>query len=238
MTEKKNFDVCEEHAEQDFDELLLHYAALNRKYELMEEFNSCAKQAEEEGIEPSPELDAAIYSIIDDLAKKGKKIKTKRRYRKGFTVAAILCLILLACPAIAFAISPAFRINVMEMVSDWQDDHVSIRMSESDTSDWIPEGFTLVNEETDGYTTKKEYEKNDQFITLMIYPKNTNINIDNENTTYHQTHEINGSKAIVTEQDGVIDVIWNYGNNMFLLTTNLPLETALDMAQKYNSQNT
>ena len=47
MTEKNNFDICEEHEERDFDELLLHYAALNRKYELMEEFDSCAKQAEE-----------------------------------------------------------------------------------------------------------------------------------------------------------------------------------------------
>lgn len=232
MTEKKNFDICEEHAEQDFDELLLHYAALNRKYELMEEFNSCAKQAEEEGIEPSPELDAAIYSIIDDLAKKGRKIKTKRRYRKGFTVAAILCLILLACPAIAFAVSPAFRINVMEMVSDWQDDHVSIRMSESGSSDWLPEGFTLVNEETNESLTYRKYQNNDQFITLSIYPKNTTINIDNEKTIYHNEYEINGNKAIVTQQTNLIDIIWSNDNNIFQLTTNLSLETALDMAKK------
>ena len=232
MTEKTNFDICEEHEEQDFDELLLHYAALNRKYELMEEFNSCAKQAEEEGIEPSPELDAAIYSMIDDLAKKGKKIKTKRRYRKGFTVAAILCLILLACPAIAFAVSPAFRINFMEMVSDWQDDHVSIRMSESGTSDWLPEGFTLVNEETNRSLTTREYKNNDQFINLSIYSSGANINIDNENNTYHQEYEINGKPAIVTQQTALISVIWSDNNNMFALTTNLPLETALNMASK------
>ena len=232
MTEKTNFDICEEHEEQDFDELLLHYAALNRKYELMEEFNSCAKQAEEEGIEPSPELDAAIYSMIDDLAKKGKKIKTKRRYRKGFTVAAILCLILLACPAIAFVVSPAFRINVMEMVSDWQDDHVSIRMSENDTSDWVPEGFTLVNEETNESLTYRKYQNNDHFITLSIYPKNTTINIDNEKTIYHNEYEINGSRAIVAEQADIINIIWNDDNNMFQLTTNLHLETALNIAKK------
>lgn len=232
MTEKTNFDICEEHEEQDFDELLLHYAALNRKYELMEEFNSCAKQAEEEGIEPSPELDAAIYSMIGDLAKKGKKIKTKRRYRKGFTVAAILCLILLACPAIAFAVSPAFRINVMELVSDWHDDHVSIRMSESDTSDWLPEGFTLVYEEANSSLTTREYKNNDQFINFSIYSSDASINIDNENNIYHQEYEINGSSAIVTQQPGLISVIWGDNNNMFALTTNLPLETALNMASK------
>ena len=232
MTEKTNFDICEEHEEQDFDELLLHYAALNRKYELMEEFNSCAKQAEEEGIEPSPELDAAIYSMIDDLAQKGKKIKTKRRYRKGFTVAAILCLILLACPAIAFAVSPAFRINVMEMVSDWQNDHVSIRMSESDTSDWVPEGFTLISEEINDSFTYKKYQNNDQFISLRIYAKNTIINIDNETTTYHNEYEINGNTAIVAQQTKKIKIIWHNDNNIFILTTNLPLETALSLAKK------
>ena len=232
MTEKNNFDICEEHEERDFDELLLHYAALNRKYELMEEFDSCAKQAEEEGIEPSPELDAAIYSMIGDLAKKGKKIKTKRRYRKGFTVAAILCLILLACPAIAFAVSPAFRINVMEMVSDWQDDHVSIRMSESDASDWLPEGFTLVSEETDGYATIRKYKNNDEFINLKIYYGGANINIDNENNTHHNEYEINGRKAIVTQQPNLIHVIWHDDNNMFQLDTNLSLTTALNLAKR------
>ena len=232
MTEKTNFDICEEHEEQDFDELLLHYAALNRKYELMEEFNSCAKQAEEEGIEPSPELDAAIYSMIDDLAKKGKKIKTKRRYRKGFTVAAILCLILLACPAIAFAVSPAFRINFMEMVSDWQDDHVSFRMSESNNTEWLPEGFTLVQEETSGKITITKYINNDEFINLIVNTNVANININNENNTYYEEYEINGRPAIVTQQPDLINIIWNDDNSMFQLTTNLSLETALNMAKK------
>lgn len=229
MTEKTNFDICEEHEEQDFDELLLHYAALNRKYELMEEFNSCAKQAEEEGIEPSPELDAAIYSMIDDLAKKGKKIKTKRRYRKGFTVAAILCLILLACPAIAFAVSPAFRINVMEMVSDWQDDHVSIRMSESDASDWVPEGFILVSEEQYNNICQTEYTNNDKFIRLKITTDLININIDNETTKYDQEYIINGNKVMVMEETNRIKVIWNNNDKMFNLTTNISKEETLEM---------
>lgn len=55
-------------------------------------FASCQQEAEEKDIGPSPELDAAIYSMINDVAKKHKNIRTKRRVRKGFTVAAILCL--------------------------------------------------------------------------------------------------------------------------------------------------
>ena len=119
--------------------------------------------------------------MINDVAKKHKKIRTKRRVRKGFTVAAILCLILLACPAIAFAVSPTFRLNVMELVSNWQDDHVSIRIEESASTDWLPEGFVLVNEEITESITYRQYTNNDQFINLRIYTKQADINIDNEN---------------------------------------------------------
>lgn len=229
MTEEQKTNSCET---SEVEELILQYTALNRKHELMDEFASCQQEAEEKDIGPSPELDAAIYSMINDVAKKHKKIRTKRRVRKGFTVAAILCLILLACPAIAFAVSPTFRLNVMELVSNWQDDHVSIRMEESASTDWLPEGFVLVNEEINESITYRQYTNNNQFINLRIYTNVSNINVDNEKHIYEQEYEINGSRAIVTLQSEKINIIWNNDNNMFQLSTNLPLENALDMARK------
>lgn len=229
MTEEQKTNSCET---SEVEELILQYTALNRKHELMDEFASCQQEAEEKDIGPSPELDAAIYSMINDVAKKHKNIRTKRRVRKGFTVAAILCLILLACPAIAFAVSPTFRLNVMELVSNWQDDHVSIRMEESASTDWLPEGFVLVNEEITESITYRQYTNNDQFINLRIYTNVSNINVDNEKHIYEQEYEINGSRAIVTLQSEKINIIWNNDNNMFQLSTNLPLENALDMARK------
>lgn len=229
MTEEQKTNSCET---SEVEELILQYTALNRKHELMDEFASCQQEAEEKDIGPSPELDAAIYSMINDVAKKHKKIRTKRRARKGFTVAAILCLILLACPAIAFAVSPTFRLNVMELVSNWQDDHVSIRMEESASTDWLPEGFVLVNEEITESITYRQYTNNDQFIDLKTYVKGANINIDNENNTHSQEYEINGNSAIVTQQPDLINIIWFDDDNMFHLTTNLSLETALAMARQ------
>lgn len=229
MTEEQKTNSCET---SEVEELILQYTALNRKHELMDEFASCQQEAEEKDIGPSPELDAAIYSMINDVAKKHKKIRTKRRVRKGFTVAAILCLILLACPAIAFAVSPTFRLNVMELVSNWQDDHVSIRMEESASTDWLPEGFVLVNEEITESITYRQYTNNDQFIDLKTYVKGANINIDNENNTHSQEYEINGSTAIVTYQPDLINVVWHNDENIFRLKTNLSLETTLDMARK------
>lgn len=229
MTEEQKTNSCET---SEVEELILQYTALNRKHELMDEFASCQQEAEEKDIGPSPELDAAIYSMINDVAKKHKNIRTKRRVRKGFTVAAILCLILLACPAIAFAVSPTFRLNVMELVSNWQDDHVSIRMEESASTDWLPEGFVLVNEEINDYLTYRQYTNNDQFIDLKIYPKGININIDNEHNTHSQEYEINGHTAIVTQQPKKINIIWHNDDNMFHLATNLSLETALAMARQ------
>ena len=229
MTEEQKTNSCET---SEVEELILQYTALNRKHELMDEFASCQQEAEEKDIGPSPELDAAICSMINDVAKKHKKIRTKRRVRKGFTVAAILCLILLACPAIAFAVSPTFRLNVMELVSNWQDDHVSIRMEESASTDWLPEGFVLVNEEINESITYRQYTNNNQFINLRIYTNVSNINVDNEKHIYEQEYEINGSRAIVTLQSEKINIIWNNDNNMFQLSTNLPLENALDMARK------
>lgn len=229
MTEEQKTNSCET---SEVEELILQYTALNRKHELMDEFASCQQEAEEKDIGPSPELDAAIYSMINDVAKKHKKIRTKRRVRKGFTVAAILCLILLACPAIAFAVSPTFRLNVMELVSNWQDDHVSIRMEESASTDWLPEGFVLVNEEITESITYRQYTNNDQFINLRIYTKQADINIDNENNIHSQEYEINGNSAIVTQQPDLINVVWYNEDNMFHLTTNLSLETALAMARQ------
>lgn len=229
MTEEQKTNSCET---SEVEELILQYTALNRKHELMDEFASCQQEAEEKDIGPSPELDAAIYSMINDVAKKHKKIRTKRRVRKGFTVAAILCLILLACPAIAFAVSPTFRLNVMELVSNWQDDHVSIRMEESAGTDWLPEGFVLVNEETDDKITITEYRNNDKFIILIVNTDIASINIDNEKTTHSREYEINGNTAIVTQQTDLIHIFWNDDNNIFRLSTNISLETALDMARK------
>ncbi len=229
MTEEQKTNSCET---SEVEELILQYTALNRKHELMDEFASCQQEAEEKDIGPSPELDAAIYSMINDVAKKHKKIRTKRRVRKGFTVAAILCLILLACPAIAFAVSPTFRLNVMELVSNWQDDHVSIRIEESASTDWLPEGFVLVNEEITESITYRQYTNNDQFINLRIYTKQADINIDNENNIHSQEYEINGNSAIVTQQPDLINVVWYNEDNMFHLTTNLSLETALAMARQ------
>ena len=229
MTEEQKTNSCET---SEVEELILQYTALNRKHELMDEFASCQQEAEEKDIGPSPELDAAIYSMINDVAKKHKNIRTKRRVRKGFTVAAILCLILLACQAIAFAVSPTFRLNVMELVSNWQDDHVSIRMEESASTDWLPEGFVLVNEEITESITYRQYTNNDQFINLRIYTKQADINIDNENNIHSQEYEINGNSAIVTQQPDLINVVWYNEDNMFHLTTNLSLETALAMARQ------
>ena len=229
MTEEQKTNSCET---SEVEELILQYTALNRKHELMDEFASCQQEAEEKDIGPSPELDAAIYSMINDVAKKHKNIRTKRRVRKGFTVAAILCLILLACPAIAFAVSPTFRLNVMELVSNWQDDHVSIRMEESASTDWLPEGFVLVNEEITESITYRQYTNNDQFINLRIYTKQADINIDNENNIHSQEYEINGNSAIVTQQPDLINVVWYNEDNMLHLTTNLSLETALAMARQ------
>ena len=229
MTEEQKTNSCET---SEVEELILQYTALNRKHELMDEFASCQQEAEEKDIGPSPELDAAIYSMINDVAKKHKNIRTKRRVRKGFTVAAILCLILLACPAIAFAVSPTFRLNVMELVSNWQDDHVSIRMEESASTDWLPEGFVLVNEEITESITYRQYTNNDQFINLRIYTKQADINIDNENNIHSQEYETNGNSAIVTQQPDLINVVWYNEDNMFHLTTNLSLETALAMARQ------
>ena len=229
MTEEQKTNSCEN---SEVEELILQYTDLNRKHELMDEFASCQQEAEEKDIGPSPELDAAIYSMINDVAKKHKNIRTKRRVRKGFTVAAILCLILLACPAIDFAVSPTFRLNVMELVSNWQDDHVSIRMEESASTDWLPEGFVLVNEEITESITYRQYTNNDQFINLRIYTKQADINIDNENNIHSQEYEINGNSAIVTQQPDLINVVWYNEDNMFHLTTNLSLETALAMARQ------
>ena len=229
MTEEQKTNSCET---SEVEELILQYTALNRKHELMDEFASCQQEAEEKDIGPSPELDAAIYSMINDVAKKHKNIRTKRRVRKGFTVAAILCLILLACPAIAFTVSPTFRLNVMELVSNWQDDHVSIRMEESASTDWLPEGFVLVNEEITESITYRQYTNNDQFINLKIYTKKADINIDNENNATSHEYEINGHTAIVTQQPKKINIIWHNDDNMFHLATNLSLETALAMARQ------
>ena len=89
-----------------------------------------------------------------------------------------------------------------------------------------------MNEEINESITYRQYTNNNQFINLRIYTNVSNINVDNEKHIYEQEYEINGSRAIVTLQSEKINIIWNNDNNMFQLSTNLPLENALDMARK------
>lgn len=89
-----------------------------------------------------------------------------------------------------------------------------------------------MNEEITESITYRQYTNNDQFINLRIYTKQADINIDNENNIHSQEYEINGNSAIVTQQPDLINVVWYNEDNMFHLTTNLSLETALAMARQ------
>jgi len=218
------------------EEVVLRCIALKRKYELALDYERQAALAAAK-TQATPELDGSIRLLGKRARQRQGREKRRQAWRRGLSVALVLLAALLACPTIAFAVSPAFREAVYEYTLDWQDVYMEIRPVEKCAPliepyylGWLPEGFTLVDESHDPILILYNYEKGGQYVNLLIGTADTETNLDTERTVIER-RQINGYDAIVGRGDDSFLLLWNNGSVSFSLYTNLDWETTEKIAE-------
>lgn len=223
------------------EDIIAQYIALKRETELLAEYEEYEQMAAQEPIDTTS-LDERVMGTIGQAQKQQAKAKRKQTWRKAMSVAAILLLILLACPTIAFAVSPQFRESVYQFITDWQDGHVLVtaeRINQDETvigahkyyPGWIPDGFELIDESSDPTVSTYNYYDGERSIIIIIQPVDTVMNLDNERMHISKDYEVHGQDTILAQDDRSNIILWNDGNMSLFIKTNISLQDTKKIAE-------
>ena len=229
--------------DSDAEELVLRYIALKRKYELAQEYDHYAELASVSKKE-TPNLDAKIHTINRKCIKLARHKRLRQSWRKGLSIVMIFLAILLACPTIAFAVSPAFRETVMQFVLEWKQDHVEIGVGEEENNlskpeiafyipTWIPDGFELTEETSNESMSMLYYENGEQYIRFIVQPTTAVTNLDTDTTTFDFSYEINGLEAMVAyeQESKTTKILWHNDTARFTLCSTLQAKDTKRIAE-------
>jgi hypothetical protein len=198
----------------------------------------------EDSLKPTPEFERRIDEAVKKARRKTAWRKQKAALRKAAVVAAIVILCLTAFPTVLFAVSADFRETVYKYIIDWRQGHVNINIDGQFTAGltflkyyiptFIPDGFVLEDYIDDVTIFQLYYINNEeQYFRFSTYNLTTGISADTETATFYFNYSINGWPAIVSESRGIIDILWHDDITYFSFTSNIPLDTALNIASSY-----
>lgn len=135
---------------------------------------------------------------------------------------AIVALVGILTFTIAFAASPTFRSNTMNLVMKLFDDHAEFRFEEVSVDaansniivNWLPDGYSQIDAYADDSFTTYVYERNNlEYIYVSYYTNESTANLDVENMTCTQIN-ISGNDAqlIKDTTTNTIQIIWQINN--------------------------
>ena len=143
----------------------------------------------------------ANFRVPEEVVRRGRElISRKLAARTARSVghhawrlvhaAALVCLFGMLAFSAAFAASPTFRANTLNLVIETFDEGTRFKFAASNSSnfsiDWIPDGFELDAHDSDSYKTWYEFKRNSDnafiFICKTMDP-NVILSIDTENGT-------------------------------------------------------
>ena len=204
---------------------------------LMDELATTEGQAaleENERLKNDPE-----YAVPADVRQRCLKTisrccakKTLRRTGKvlcrGFSRVAVIGMICILLFTTAFAASPTFRANTLNLVMEIFEDSTAISFSNSNSENssfsedfnvdvnWVPEGYTLVDQSEDKFLTSNCYrsETDDELLINVFKGRNGRLNIDTEDAQVeHLT--IQGCDGLLVLKDGDAQLAWGNENGPY-----------------------
>ena len=156
--------------------------------------------------------------------------KDLKRFGKGFgrvvTKVAVVALMGMLLFTTAFAASEDFRVKTLNFVMEVFDDRTEIKFVPEDkssnassavpqiTAGWLPEGFELMEQGEDTFGGWYEYANTeDGVISVEIMDmRNVGMGIDTEDAA-GQSVEIQGHRALLVEENGTIQIVWQLFEN-------------------------
>ena len=158
--------------------------------------------------------------------------KTLRRTGKvlcrGFSRVAVIGMICILLFTTAFAASPTFRANTLNLVMEIFEDSTAISFSNSNSENssfsedfnvdvnWVPEGYTLVDQSEDSFLSSLRYrsETGDEILINIFKGENGVLNIDTENAQVEPV-TIQGCDGLLVLKDGDAQLAWGNENGPY-----------------------
>lgn len=193
-----------------------------------------------------------LQTIRRELSR-GKRRATMKGVGRAVGRMAIAAALTLALLTTAFAVSPALRVGVGNMLlsfteeaATWQRDPDSDRLStevEPDVAAYIrqlPEGYDVSDIETDAYrvtTTYTNQAGEELELTSIKMGETFSASFDTEDSDYYEETTIHGYTAIIVDKRGLLSIAWaeeDQGLMIFLYATDLSVEELKTIANDLN----
>ncbi len=136
-------------------------------------------------------------------------------------------------PAVDYAIIHQYNCDNIYILCD--ENYYFPSTIENEYSIDYPEGYTLAKDESDEFSIYKVYENNDKFIRFEqhVLPPGMIPSFDNENGINEIFIDENKTKYVThyNEEESYYLVMWSNDIYLFILSTNIDKETALDLCK-------
>ena len=195
--------------------LLMDDFAASEGAKALEENERLKTEAE---IVPLPVQQRCVKFINRYYNKQNLRVMGRTAY-KFLNKVAMVTLVAVVSFSTAFAASPTFRANTLNMVIAVFDDHTEISFNQENegikdfnnlllTTNWLPDDWHLIEEHNDSVMKWNVYETAFGRAEISVMKAtNAGANYDTENA-HVETVEIHGSQALLIEKENILQIIW------------------------------
>lgn len=190
----------------------------------------------------SHEFSKTFEKKMNKLIREQKRTPFMRSFITYGKRAAAIFFIIVGISFVTTMSVEAYRVKFFEIITEVWEEFTSVRYStengitdtilEPITPEYIPEGFTIIEEELDDYGNRIIYENidNDEIFYEQRVMSNGVIIFDTEGITV-QTMEIEGQEINYFTNKGVSQVYWNNYLYIFTLHSTIGEEEIIKIAR-------
>ena len=177
-----------------------------------------------EDIPPNPEASEKFYKALDKEYRKGQIRSFGKKAARFGRYAITVCAAVIIVFSISVVSVDALRIKFLDWLTNVHSTHTTYNDIDHNNDimllENIPNGYCLQLYNYNGYLTTETFvNSSENFITLIISPKDYVFNSDNE-SNYSETVVINDIIGLYSMKDNCITLIWTMDDSNYTITTN------------------
>ena len=195
--------------------------------------------------QPSDAERKKYHKLLDKELRKNKIRSVIQISKKLFTKIAVVVFVFILGFALLFTTVEAFRVQVLNLILDFQEEYVGIRLGDNNTTegikiDWhdyyiplyIPEGY-ITEQITKMDNFKSIYYLNSEgnFIEFMEHNSSYGIGVDTEDAEILKSIKVHEEDGVFVLKKGIATVSWTFDNKIFIISTQLNEEETMKIAE-------
>ena len=184
---------------------------------------------------------AKLKAETEQAQREERRLRRKRHFKNALRVLACIIIALAIATPVAIASINPVKEYFLRLLINVEEDHIEFQLKKTEREDvpegwmgeyypeYIPEGYKIADvsvfEPIAMFRNNSDYSL--YFLELNEYES---LNVDSEGAEIYFVG-INDATALVSEENGVIRMVWQKGNRMFFISGRLSLEEATKMAK-------